>query len=466
MHEKLTCPTFDWYIENVPKIMIKNLFILLVSASCLFSCTQAKEKTSVKKPNIVLIMADDMGYECVSAYGSQEYNTPRLDKMAAEGVKFNHAYSQPLCTPTRVKIMTGKSNVRNYEYFGYLNPNQKTFGNLLQDAGYKTLIAGKWQLNGIYHDLRGNQDKSRPQHFGFDEYCLWQLTRNKQFGERFADPFIEQNGKEMRLNGDYGPDVFRNYIMNFIERNQDSSFFVYYPMVLVHDPFVPTPDSKAWQDSSRRYEKDTAYFADMVAYTDKIVGQLIDKLDELSLLENTLVIFTGDNGTHPSIYTTMADGGVFRGGKGNTIDAGNHVPFIAYWKGKAIGGKEIDDMIDFSDVLPTLLDAGNVPLQNFVTDGKSFLPALTDTSFQGNTYVYQHYNPRWGRWKEDSLHYIFNQEYKLYLNGQFYHTSQDSRENNPLTDQKLSGDEKAKKVALSKALQKNIEIVTNKKTTL
>jgi len=358
--------------------------------------------------------------------------------------------------------MTGKSNVRNYEYFGYLNPDQKTFGNLLQEAGYKTLIAGKWQLNGIYHDLPGNQDKTRPYQFGFDEYCLWQLTRNKQFGERFADPFIEQNEKEMRHMDKYGPDIFRDYIMDFMERNQDSNFFVYFPMVLVHAPFVPTPDSEAWQDRSRRYEQDTAYFADMVAYTDKIVGQLIDKLEELSLLENTLVIFTGDNGTHPSIYTTMADGSLYRGGKGETIEAGNHVPFIAYWKGKAIAGKEMNDLIEFSDVLPTLLDAANVPLQDFISDGKSFLPSITDQSYQGRPYVYQHYNPRWGRWKKDSLHYIFDQQYKLYLDGRFYHTAKDSREEQPLDTNDLTQETKDKYLKLKEALQKNIKEVIQK----
>lgn len=435
----------------------------LMAILFMMACKTDKKYEQAKKPNILLIMADDMGYECISTYGSNEYQTPRLDQMAAEGVKFNQAYSQPLCTPTRVKIMTGKSNVRNYEYFGYLNPDQKTFGNLLQNAGYKTLIAGKWQLNGIYHDLPGNQDKTRPYQFGFDEYCLWQLTKNKQFGERFADPFIEQNEKEMRLMGQYGPDVFRDYIMDFMERNQDSSFFIYYPMVLVHDPFVPTPDSEAWQDSTRRYETDTAYFADMVAYTDKIVGQLMDKLEELSLLENTLVIFTGDNGTHPSIYTTMADGSLFRGGKGATIEAGNHVPFIAYWKGKAIAGREVNEMIEFSDVLPTLLELAEVQVDNFVTDGKSFLSAITTPDFNVRPYVYQHYNPRWGNWK-DSLHYTFDQEYKLYQDGRFYHTATDPREERSLDVQNLNEEAKERHRMLESELQKNIEALTQQKS--
>ena len=112
-----------------------------------------------KKPNIVLIMADDMGYECLGSYGSAVYNTPNLDKLAAQGVRFTHCYAQPLCTPSRVQLMTGKYNFRNYEEFGYLNPKEKTFGNLLKEAGYRTCIAGKWQLNGI--SGQGNSGKEK-----------------------------------------------------------------------------------------------------------------------------------------------------------------------------------------------------------------------------------------------------------------------------------------------------------------
>ncbi len=119
-------------------IQLQILFFAF--AVTLISCMQQGENNP---PNIVLIMADDMGYECLACNGSTEYQTPNLDRLATEGIRFEHCYSQPLCTPSRVKIMTGKFNCRNYEDFGYLNPNQKTFGNLLQDAGYATCIAGK-----------------------------------------------------------------------------------------------------------------------------------------------------------------------------------------------------------------------------------------------------------------------------------------------------------------------------------
>ena len=147
---------------------------------------------SRKSPNIILIMSDDMGYECLSCNGSTSYSTPELDKLAAEGIRFTHCYSQPKCTPSRVKIMTGKYNYKNYIDFGYLDPGEQTFGNILRDAGYKTMVAGKWQLNGVNTNEPECGDLQRPDHFGFDEYCLWWLDEK---GPRYVNPRIVQNGK-------------------------------------------------------------------------------------------------------------------------------------------------------------------------------------------------------------------------------------------------------------------------------
>ena len=125
----------------------------------------------------------------------------------------------------------------------------------MHDAGYATCIAGKWQMNGISYKnkIPAWDDATRPNHFGFDEYCLWQLTKNKKEGERYADPMIEQNGTVLETAEDsYGPDIFSNYVIDFIERHKDKPFFIYYPMVIVHDPFVPTPDSKSWPDKENR----------------------------------------------------------------------------------------------------------------------------------------------------------------------------------------------------------------------
>ena len=407
-----------------------QLQILFFTFAVIFiSCTQHGEN---KPPNIVLIMADDMGYECIGANGNTEYQTPNIDRLSEEGIRFEHCYSQPLCTPSRVKIMTGKFNYRNYEDFGYLNPNQQTFGNLLQDAGYATCIAGKWQLNGLNRNNLNNQDVNRPYHFGFDEYCLWQLHHPKKDGERFANPLITQNGKDLPGNQDiYGPEIFANFITDFIERKAGQPFFVYYPMVLVHDPFVPTPDSPEWADPSRRYEKDTAYFADMMAYTDKIIGQLETKLKEKGVWENTLFIFTADNGTHPSIISSTNYGKV-KGGKGFTKNTGNHVPMVISWPENIKGKRVIESVISFADVLPTLCDAAGIQPLNYKTDGKSFINLISGKEEKIQNQVFIHYAPRWGKRKHKR--WVMNDEYKLYKNGEFYNTAKDTLEKLPLVN--------------------------------
>ena len=128
--------------------------------------------TPPARPNVVLVMADDLGYEALGSYGGAAYATPELDRLAASGVRFTHAYSQPLCSPSRVKIMTGRYNSRNYTYWGILPPGEVTFGHLLRDAGYATFVAGKWQLDG--QEPRGNLGEGQlPDEAGFDEYLLW-----------------------------------------------------------------------------------------------------------------------------------------------------------------------------------------------------------------------------------------------------------------------------------------------------
>lgn len=407
-------------MKVILKISLLFLSALIVSISC---------KKADQLPNIVLVMADDMGYECLGCNGSTEYKTPNLDRLAVEGIRFEHCYSQPLCTPSRVKIMTGQFNFRNYEDFGYLNPNQKTFANLLKDAGYATCIAGKWQLNGLNRNNPGNQDVNRPYHFGFDEYCLWQLHHQKNEGERYADPLITQNGKDLPRKPDlYGPQIFADYVTDFIDRKADQPFLVYYPMALVHDPFVPTPDSPEWPDSSRRYEKDTAYFADMMAYADKIIGQLENKLKEKGIWENTLFIFTGDNGTNTSVISSTSYAKV-KGGKGSSKNTGNHVPFIISWPKKMSGKKVSQSLISFADVLPTLCEVANIPASKYVTDGKSLMPVITgNNDIQDEVFI--HYSPRWGNFK--SNRWVMNKEYKLYRDGSFFNTTTDTLEKQPL----------------------------------
>ncbi len=410
-----------------------RLLMLIVFVSTVLSCANIPVKEEVgKKPNIILIMADDMGYECLSTYGSTSYNTPVLDNMAAQGIKFNHCVSQPLCTPSRVKIMTGLYNYRNYDFFGHLNSNQYTFGNLMKEAGYATCITGKWQLNGLaYTDkILDWNDSNKPNKLGFDEYCLWQLTQNAKLGGRFSDPLIEQNGKLLERNKDaYGPDIFSDYAIDFIERKKDEPFFIYYPMVLVHSPFVPTPDSKEWETESARIIGDTSYFKDMVAYTDKIVGNFQRKLQELKIDDNTIIIFTGDNGTHTAIRSNTIQRMV-KGGKGNTTDAGTHVPLIISWPEKIKNGFVYDGLIEFSDFFTTFADIVGKDVES---DGKSFYPLLAGQGYQPRETAFVHYDPRWGK----NVNKFRNQfartvDYKLYQDGRFFKLENDILEKSPI----------------------------------
>lgn len=399
---------------------------LLVLIAGLISFYSEKET----RPNIVLVMADDMGYECLGCNGSTEYKTPNLDRLAAAGIRFEHCYSQPLCTPSRVKIMTGQYNFRNYEDFGYLNPNQKTFANFLHDAGYATCIAGKWQLNGLNRNNPGNQDVKRPYQFGFDEYCLWQLNRTRAEGERYANPLITKNGVDLPRDANaYGPQIFADYICDFIDRKAGKPFFIYYPMVLVHDPFVPTPDSPDWISPEKRYKKDTAYFVDMMAYTDKIIGQLEDKLKKKGLWENTLFIFTGDNGTNQSVISATSYANV-SGGKGTSKNTGNHVPLIVSWPEKITRPFVSNTLISFADFLPSLCQVAGVPPEKIKTDGNSFLSVISGDKKPVQQEIFIHYSPRWGNFNHKR--WVMNDTYKLYRDGKFYNTATDTLEKSPL----------------------------------
>ncbi|MET2985019.1 sulfatase-like hydrolase/transferase [Aureibaculum conchae] len=434
--------------------MNKWILIITTLSGILLSCTKTNE---IKKPNIILIMADDMGHESLSIYGNVSYSTPVLDKLAADGIRFDNCVSQPLCTPSRVKIMTGLYNYRNYDYFGHLATDQYTFGNLMQDVGYSTLVAGKWQLNGLaYKDKISDwNDNTKPNKLGFEEYCLWQLTKKGNEGGRYANPLIEQNGKVLATDEeDYGPELFSNYILDFIERKKGEPFFIYYPMVLVHDPFVPTPDSEDWNFEEKRYQNDTTYFKDMVIYADKIVGKIVDKLKELDIDDDTIVIFTGDNGNHPTIYTKTATT-IIRGAKGNTIDAGTHVPLIVSWPKTIKKGFISKELIEFSDFFATFSD---IAAKEVATDGKSFYPLLTGKEYQGRKTAFVHYDPKWGknvnRYRNQ---FVRTLDYKLYPDGKFFNINNDKLEKIPLPTDSLMVNEKSIKTTLESELKKHPE---------
>ena len=336
-----------------------------------------------ERPNIILIMADDMGYEALSSNGCESCKSPNLDKLAAEGVRFTNCFSNPICTPSRAKIMTGQYNVRNYVKFGILDRGQTTFAHQLKEAGYATAIAGKWQLG---------KEKDAPQHFGFEKSCLWQHTRSGRskkdgttFDRRFVNPMLEFNGVEKDYtSGEYGPQVCTDFICDFIEENKRKPFLVYYPMILTHCPFDPTPDSTDWDSKrlgSTTYKGDQndpqRHFVDMVAFADKAIGQIVAQLEKSGVRDNTLILFTGDNGTDKPIVTPW-NGTKVVGGKGSMTDTGTRVPLIINWpEGIKKPGRVVDDLVEFTDMFPTLCEVTGAKLpKNHPTDGASIVPVI------------------------------------------------------------------------------------------
>jgi len=337
------------------------------------------------KPNIILIMADDMGYECIGANGCEDYKTPVIDKLAAEGVRFDQCFAHPLCTPTRVAIMTGLYNKRNFTKFAHMDRGQTTFAHLLKKEGYATAIAGKWQL--------GFQPDS-PQHFGFDQSCLW---KHNAPGSRYPNPGLSINGKAVQYsNGEYGPDICTDFICDFIETNKDKPFLAYYPMILPHCPFAPTPDSEDWDPTVKGWPykgpADEALqqknFGDMVQYIDKLVGRIVNKLDELGIRENTMIIFTADNGTDEPIVTNWK-GRKIAGRKAKPFDSGVRVPLVINWPGRIEPAVQKDELVEFSDFLPTLCEVAGAALpENYPGDGLSLWPVLSGSGERNKEYVY------------------------------------------------------------------------------
>jgi arylsulfatase A len=394
---------------------IRFVVLALLLASLTFGLS-AQERA-----NLIVIMADDLGFECLSANGGLSYETPHLDRLAATGVRFTNAHAQPLCTPTRVQVMTGQYNVRNYVGFGQLKRDEITFGNLLRDAGYATAIAGKWQLGRV---------AELPKQFGFDEHVLWQHTR---FAPRYPNPGLEvQSEPRDYTNGEYGPDLINAFALDFITKqakDKSKPFLLYYPMILPHFPHQATPDSAAWDPKVRGENKarNPAYFVDMVRYMDKMVGNVVAKLEELELRDNTLVLFVGDNGTNVDLRSRMHGYNV-RGGKRFTTVRGTHVPMIANWPGR-IMPSVCGDLVDTTDFLPTLCEAaGVIPVVALPRDGRSFLPQLFGKKGNPREWIYCWYSPR----GEPLQVFAYDKKFKLYRTGALFDYRDDPLERRAL----------------------------------
>lgn len=352
-------------------------------AFCAFAnatLTETQNANQPIKPNILLIMVDDLGKEWISSYGAETIATPNIDALANGGMKFDNAYSMPQCTPSRATLLTGKYPWRNgfvnhwdvprwgVGYFDWKIKQNTTFARLMRDLGYATAAAGKWQIN----DFRIEPQAMR--RHGFDGWAMWTgyESGNKPSAKRYQNPYINTPEGSKTQKGKFGPDIYAQHLIDFMKINRDQPMCLYFPMALTHSPLVATPDEP---DAKSPLAKHKA----MVRYVDTIVGRLIQALDDLRLREKTIVIFTTDNGSIPRV-TGSINGHKVKGAKGKESEPGVCAPFIVNCPGTVPQGVRSDALTDFTDILPTLVDlaGGEVP-EDLIIDGVSIVPVITGT---------------------------------------------------------------------------------------
>ena len=376
--------------------------ILLVFASILSVTAQNKKvKAGTSKPNIIYILADDLGIGDVSCYGSDNNKTPIIDNLAKGGIRFTHGYTAPLCGPSRAMILTGRYAFRtgavNQDMVAQIKPeNEVLIPSVLKTAGYTSAMVGKWSQFGL-----------TPKDFGFDDYITFQGSGDYWATEKKKSENYIENGVNKKLDAlTYMPDLMHKHLVDFITTNKDKPFFLYYSMVHVHSLIQRTPDSKPGSD----------LYSDNIAYMDKLVGKLLSTLDDLKLRKNTLVVFMGDNGT-ASIYSERGSigGKALSGKKGSMLECGSLVPTIANWPSVIEAGKVNDLLIDSSDILPTFADlaGAKLPTKNMI-DGRSFLPQLMGKKGNPREWIFIELGNKW---------YVRESKWKLNREGELFDMS-------------------------------------------
>jgi len=372
------------------------------------------QPTGKTPPNIVIILADDLGLECLSAYGGRSHETPNLDRLAEQGMRLTHCFSNPTCSPSRATLLTGRYSFRHgvkrviwHETRHadlYLSTDQPSFARQLQASGYATAIAGKWQLSFLH-------ERNTIKNLGFDTYQCWQIYDEKlEKTRRFHQPHLLRDGKLIAdpIKDRYGPDVNARFLIDFIQRNaeQNQPFIAYYTCLLPHYPWVPTPDSTDQRDPLEDTEGigDPRFFPDMVRYLDKNVGRIMKAIDESPAADNTILIFLADNGTDQRLKNRWRGNRWVAGGKGTMTDRGTRVPFIIRWPGRIAPGTTCGDLVDFTDLMPTLCELTGAPLPEAPIHGRSFAPQLLGRPGNPRNWVYiQDHDKRQLRGREHIL---------------------------------------------------------------
>ncbi len=311
-------------------------------------------------PSFILILTDDQGLSRVGCYGGEPFKTPCIDRLAAGGLRFERFYSMPVCGPSRAALLTGKYPFRTGATHngnsGFDRRKHVPLAVRLRQAGYATCAIGK------LGQVAGENERDAPAGLGFDEYMLWM---GRGTPDRYWHPRYHCNGKVVQGRPDeYGPDLTQRFLVDFMRRSRDAKkpFFAFHSACLPHFPFTRTPDSK----------DDRNHVPDMVAYQDKLVGLLARDLERLGLRDNTIIVFTTDNGPDGSPAGTTR-GRPMIGGKASVREGGVRQPLIVYGPGRVPQGKVCTDLGDFTDIYPTLLELAGIPVPRDI-DGRSLAP--------------------------------------------------------------------------------------------
>lgn len=359
--------------------MIRSLSVVFVALSACVLMGFESEKPAAKTPNIVLFFIDDLGYGDLSVTGALGYKTPNLDKMAAEGTRFtNFMAAQAVCSASRAALLTGcyANRVGVYGAFGPaqplgLNPKEETIAEIVKAQGYATGIFGKWHL--------GSEEVFLPLQQGFDEYYgvpyshdMWPLHPWQERAKYPPLHWIDGNkhGKEIKNLEDASEltPTITEHAVSFIKRNKNKPFFLYVPHPLPH---VPLAASAKFKGKSER-----GIFGDVLMELDWSVGEIMKELKAQGLDENTLVIFTSDNGPWLNYGDHAGSAGGFREGKGTSFEGGQREPCIMRWPGVVPAGRVSNTLLSTIDILPTIAKLTGAKLPKEKIDGIEFTELL------------------------------------------------------------------------------------------
>ena len=352
----------------------------LALGRCHSASGQPSSRGAANKPNIIFIVVDDMGWADLGCYGSRQIQTPNIDRMAAEGVRFTQAYSGcTVCAPARSVLMTGlhmgHTSVRGNTGGIPLRDEDVTIGEVLKRAGYATGGFGKWGLGDV-------ETPGVPEKHGFDEFFGYY---HQVHAHDYWTEYLWRNSKKVPMTGDKGSAerythnrIFEQ-MLKFILGNKDKPFFCYAPWTPPHGQYQIPESDPAWQMyRDKSWPEDARVVAAMDTMIDRQVGEIFDLLKELEIDERTIVFFCSDNGAAKRFDGVLDSSGPLRGFKRSLYEGGIRVPLIARWPGRTKGGTVSEHACYFADVMPTMADmAGALPQMPADVDGLSIVPTLT-----------------------------------------------------------------------------------------